>query len=225
VVVHGGGWNRGARDELAEFDHWLARAGCVVVAIDYRLAPEWKWPAPRDDARAALTWLREHAATVGCDPDRIVLLGRSAGAQIALAVAYEAGAGAVRGVISLYGPSDLEFAYRTGRDDDALHSLTLLREYLGGTPAEIPATYMDASPLFRASREVPPTLLVHGQLDTLVWRRQSERLAHRLAEANAPAYYLAVPAATHALEYNLDGPGGQLACGAVLRFLEATVGR
>ncbi len=224
MLVHGGGWNRGTRNELSEFSHWLARSGYAVISIDYRLAPKWKWPAPREDVHAALAWLRENTTRLRVDPNRLVILGRSAGAQIAFDAAYEP-ASPFRGVISLYGPADLAFAYTTGRDDDALHSLTLLRNYVGGTPTDCPQNYADASPFLRATHAVPPTLLVHGQLDTLVWRRQSERLAERLTAAKARVYYLAVPAATHALEYNLNGPGGQLARGAVLQFLDATIGR
>jgi acetyl esterase/lipase len=67
----------------------------------------------------------------------------------------------------------------------------------------------------------PPTLLVHGRLDTLVWYRQSERLAARLAAAGVPHYFLSLPWATHAVEYNLNGPSGQLTAYALAWFLAA----
>lgn len=220
VLIHGGGWDGGTRDELPGFSGWLTSLGFAVFAIDYRLAPQWKWPAPRDDARNALLWLGQNRTQLGIDPDRIVLFGRSAGAQIALAVAYDPASPPVRGVIAFYGPADLRFAYEYGREDDVLKSPGLLRAHLGGTPAEQPGAYDEASPFFQVRSGAPPTLLVHGQLDTLVWHRQSERLAARLREAGGRHFFLSLPAATHALEYNLHSPGGQLACAAVAQFLE-----
>ena len=71
------------------------------------------------------------------------------------------------------------------------------------------------------SATVPPTLLLHGTTDALVWYRHSVRLAARLAEVRAPHVYLALPWATHAFEYNLAGPGGQLTRFSVEWFLAA----
>ena len=88
VLVHGGGWDSGSRDEIPHFDHWLARRGYAVAAISYRLAPQFHWPAPRDDIKDAIKFLKAHAAELGIDPARFVLLGRSAGGQLAEATAY-----------------------------------------------------------------------------------------------------------------------------------------
>lgn len=223
VVVHGGGWDGGDRTQLPALNHRLAARGYAVAAVSYRLAPAATWPAPAEDVRAALDWLRAHADELGLDPARFVLLGRSAGAQIALAVAYGPPTPAgVRGVVGLYGPADLEFAYRHGREDDVLRSPALLRAYLGGDPDEVPEAYAAASPIRHVRADAPPTLLVHGKLDTLVWHRQSERLARRLAEVRARHHFLSLPWATHAFDYNLHGPGGQLATAAIEDFLART---
>jgi acetyl esterase/lipase len=225
VVVHGGGWNGGDRKQLSALNHHLAARGYAVAAVSYRLAPAATWPAPRDDVLAALEWLRTRAGELGIDPARLVLLGRSAGGQIALAAAYgPPAAPGVRGVISLYGPADLNFAYAHGREDDVLRSRALLRAYLGGSPEDLPEAYEAASPIRQVRADVPPTLLVHGKLDTLVWHRQSERLARRLAEVRARHHFLSLPWATHAFDYNLRGPGGQLAVAAVEDFLARVTG-
>jgi acetyl esterase/lipase len=73
----------------------------------------------------------------------------------------------------------------------------------------------------RAGSSSPPTLLVHGTIDTLVWHRQSERLAARLSDAGAPNLLVSLPWATHALEYNLSSPSGQLTTYALGWFLAA----
>ncbi|MFZ9682902.1 MAG: alpha/beta hydrolase, partial [Cephaloticoccus sp.] len=223
VVVHGGGWDGGDRDELAGFNHWLARQGVVVAAVDYRLAPAHGWPAAGDDVQAALKWLQAQADECGIDPENIFLLGRSAGGQIVAAVGFALGTPAVRGVIALYAPHDMAFAWGVSREDDALNSLNLMRQYLGGPPDLARAdTYLSASAQYLVGPATPPTLLLHGTLDTLVWRRHSERLAAALAAAGRPHLLLELPWATHAFEYHLAGPGGQLTACAVRWFLEAT---
>ena len=115
VLIHGGGWFSGGRTELAGLDRWLARRGYAVAAIDYRLAPQHHWPDPADDVGAAITWLRGHADELGLDPQRFVLLGRSAGGQIATAFAYSRSDPVVRGVVSFYGPQDLRFFWKLSR--------------------------------------------------------------------------------------------------------------
>ncbi|MFM1850776.1 MAG: hypothetical protein RIS54_460 [Verrucomicrobiota bacterium] len=223
VVVHGGGWDGGNRDELAGFNHWLARQGVVVAAVDYRLAPAHPWPAAGEDVRTALGWLISRADELGIDPANFILLGRSAGGQIASAVGFGLGMPAVRGVIALYAPHDMAFAWGVSRQDDALNSLNLMRQYLGGPPDLARAdTYLSASAQHLVSPANPPTLLLHGSLDTLVWRRHSERLASALTAAGRPHLLLELPWATHAFEYHLAGPGGQLTACAVQWFLDAT---
>jgi acetyl esterase/lipase len=221
VVVHSGGWDNGERGEFPAFNRWLAGRGYAVAAITYRLAPASIWPAQRDDILAAVAFLRSHAATLGLDPTRLVLFGRSAGGQLVEATAYEAHDLGLRGVVALYGPADMNFAYRYGREDDVLKSPQLLRQFLGGPPASAQAAYDSASGILAVTPSSPPTLLMHGELDALVWHRQSERLNQKLTDAGAPHLFVSLPWATHAFEYNLNGPGGQLTTYAVDWFLGA----
>lgn len=219
IIVHGGGWDSGTRTELSHFNDWLAHLGYAVAAIDYHLAPKSIWPAQRDDVLAAIAYLKANAHRLGLDPTRLVLFGRSAGGNIAEAVGYTAADPAIRGVIAFYAPADMHFAWQYARDDDVLKSPFLLKQFLGGTPATAKAAYDSASGYLHVSPTTPPTLLFHGTLDTLVWHRQSERLDVRLKENKVPHIFVALPWATHAVEYNLHGPGGQLATYSVEWFL------
>ncbi len=221
LVVHGGGWDSGDRTEIAHFNHWLASLGYAVVAIDYRLAPKFPWPAQREDVLAALAFLKSRAAQLAIDPTRLVLLGRSAGGQIAETVGYELNDPALRGVIALYAPSDMTFAYVNSREDDILKSPTLMRKFLGGTPDTARENYKSASALPRVNPRSPPTLLLHGEIDALVWHRHSVRLDAQLAEQRVPHVFVSLPWATHAFEFNLAGPGGQLTRFSVEWFLAA----
>ncbi|WP_414664496.1 alpha/beta hydrolase fold domain-containing protein [Horticoccus sp. 23ND18S-11] len=219
VMVHGGGWDSGDRTQLPGLNHWLARRGYAVAAISYRLAPRFQWPAQQHDLIAAIAWLKERAGELGIDPQRFVVIGRSAGGQIALVTAYTAGDPAIRGVIGLYAPSDLIFGYVNTVEDDMLKSPALMRQFLGGTPDSARANYESASALFHVTPRTPPTLLIHGVNDALVWYRHSVRLDARLAEQRIPRVYVSFPWATHAIEFNLNGPGGQLTTYAIEAFL------
>lgn len=220
VMIHGGGWDGGDSTELAGWDARWASRGYAVAAINYRLAPNAIWPAQREDVLAAIAWLKANAARLGLDPTRIVLIGRSAGGQLAAAVGYGARDPAIRGVVALYAPQDMPFVWSVSREDDALNSAKLMRQYFGGPLTDQNRElYVSASGQWLARADSPPTLLIHGQLDTLSWDRHSERLAVRLAELGVPHYYLHLPWATHGFDYNPDGPGGQLADYAIDRFL------
>jgi acetyl esterase/lipase len=221
VVIHGGGWDDGDRGQIASFNNLLSRDGFAVADISYRLAPAAVWPAQRDDVAAAVTFIKERAAAWGVDPSRIVIFGRSAGGQIAEASAYFLHDPDVRGVVALYAPSDMNFAWKWGRPDDALNSPELMCRFLGGTPETARGNYDSASAILHVDAKSPPTLLVHGTLDTLVWSRHSERLAARLARAGVRNLFVPIPWGTHALELNPDSPSGQLTIFSVEWFLAA----
>ena len=221
IVIHGGGWINGSATEGATLNHYLARRGFASAAIEYRFAPRWTWPAQRDDVLDAIEYLKKHATELGIDPHRFVLLGRSAGGQIAEAVAYGAHDPAIRGCIAFYAPADMHYAYQFARADDILNSLQLVNQYLGGTPTEAKANYDSASSILLAQHDSPPTLLIHGQRDELVWFRQDERLSARLDLLGAPHYFVRLPWATHAFDANFNGPGGQISTYAVEAFLRS----
>jgi acetyl esterase/lipase len=222
LVIHGGGWDGGQRGDFPAWDRALAEKNYGVVDIDYRLAPASPWPAQREDILKAMMVVRQNAPRWGFDAGRCVLMGRSAGAQLALATAYSHSDPAIKGVVSFYGPADLFFAYQYGSPDDILSSLDLLKNFCAGTPSSNPTAYQSASPYFHVDAQTPPTLLAHGRIDALVWQRQSSRLALKLAQAGRPCQFMDLPWATHAFDYNFRGPSGQLAWYSLQRFL-ATV--
>jgi acetyl esterase/lipase len=224
-VIHGGGWDSGNRSQLTDLNFWLSQRGYAVAAISYRLAPSHIWPTQRDDVRAAVNFLSSQASELGIESDNFVLLGRSAGGQIAETVAYAEHDLPIRGVVGLYAPSDLRFAYKYSRDDDILKSPALLRRYLGGPPETAGANFDSATALGHVTRNCPPTLLIHGENDTLVWHRHSVRLEAVLERAGVPCVFVSLPWATHAFEFSLQGPGGQVTIYALDRFLAKVTAR
>ena len=221
VVIHGGSWQSGSRLELPALSRHLASLGYAVASVDYGLAPRTTFPGPAEDVRDAVSYLRRNAIDLSLDMSRVVVLGRSAGAQIALAVVHhpEPFPG-VKAAIVFYGPNDLFLAWRLPGPKRMIDSRLLLRQYLGGSPAEQPERYALASPLLRAGKGSPPTLMIHGGRDEMVWPLHEYRLSEKLAAAGVPHYFLKLPWATHACDYNFNGPCGQLSTYAVDRFLD-----
>lgn len=221
LMIHGGSWNSGEREQLKGTNEYFAEHGISVVAISYRLAPHWLWPAPREDALSAVRFVKANAEKMGVDPERWVVFGRSAGGHIAESVAYFAKDPTLKGCIALYAPADLNFAYQFGSRDDVLDSLSLMRALTGGSPEEKPEVYNDASPIRFVSAASPPTLLLHGPRDPLVWYRQSERLIKVLQDNKVKAALVTIPWATHGFDFNLKGPGGQIFTQSAMHFLKS----
>jgi acetyl esterase/lipase len=221
VVIHGGSWANGDSAQLPGLNSYLAARGYVVAAINYRLAPDHRFPAARDDLLAAIEYLKIHALELGIDPRRFVLLGRSAGAQLALLVAYTADDTAIRGVVDFYGPADLVYGYEHPARKTVIDSVGVIGRFLGGSPASMPDAYATASPINHAGPHSPPTLLIHGGRDTLVAPVQSEMLAKRLAQAGAQLMLLRLPWAEHGCDVNFSGPSGQISTYAIERFVAA----
>lgn len=159
IFLHGGGWRYGRKDMFSRhFFRHLAGQGHVVVDLAYTLYPRAGMPGMVADAHRAVAWLKQNAAQLGVDPERVVLMGGSAGAQLALLAAYapheaafwpeNAGADpAVHAVVSYYGPSDFRALQqaveaRYGRFADnrlvqrALDGLDWFFKWLSGVPAE-----------------------------------------------------------------------------------------
>jgi len=224
VIVHGGSWQHGDRGELSGLNRYLAARGYVVASVSYRFAPQWPFPAARDDVREAIAFLKVHAGEYGLDPRRIVLLGRSAGGQIALSLAYLGADPDIRGVVSFYAPADMKYGYEHPSNPRVLDSIAVLEAYLGGNPSQVSSIYDAASPIRFVSSTTVPTLLIHGGRDELVFPAQSERLAVRLVQSQRPHYFLRLPWATHGCDANLSGPCGQISTYVIERFL-ATVAR
>jgi acetyl esterase/lipase len=219
VMIHGGSWRGGSRRDLPELNRYLAARGYAVAAVAYRFAPANPHPAASRDIHTAIQFLKSNAQHIGVDATRIVLIGRSAGGQLALLEAYTARDPAIRGVVALYAPSDQVFGYENPSNPRVINSTLILENYLAGNPRTKPEAYRTASPINFVSRSTVPTLLVHGVKDELVWVRQSERLDAKLTAANRPHLFLKFPWATHGCDYNFSGPCGQMSTYAIEIFL------
>jgi acetyl esterase/lipase len=190
IFVHGGSWSSGDPADYGFVARNFAPRGFVVVLAGYRLGAKGRFPGMVEDTAAGVAWVHRHIGDYGGDPERIVLMGHSAGAYNAAMVALDrrwlqrAGIdpGVVKGVVGLAGPYDF---YPFGSE--------MARNALGGwhTPEETqPATY--------ARADAPPMLLLTGADDTVVKPRNTVSLTRALSAAGSPAEPLILPGIDHA---------------------------
>jgi acetyl esterase/lipase len=161
LLIHGGGWTgKDGRWQMNPIAIQLARRGYVVLNVTYRLAPRWHYPAPIEDLREAVKWMRQHAVENGIDPERIATFGYSAGGYLAAFTGLIEGAESarIRAIVAGGAPSDLTF-YPGG---------DLVPQFLDGTQQQIPERFREASPVNYVTRKSPPMFLYHATGDQLV---------------------------------------------------------
>lgn len=158
LLVHGGGWQRRSPDDMTAIAERLARRGYVTVNIAYRFAPEYRFPAQLDDLEQAVAWIHERAEAWRIDPARIAGVGYSSGAHLVSLLALTGEPDRLAAVLAGGLPSDL-MKFDDGR---------LVVEFIGGTRAEKPQAYRQASPISHVDAGAPPHFLFHGRWDGLV---------------------------------------------------------
>jgi acetyl esterase/lipase len=226
IAIHGGSWRSGGRADLPALNSYLAARGYVVASPEYRFAPEHPHPAASEDIASAISFLKANAAQFGIDTTNIVMLGRSAGAQLALLYAYTAKDPDVKGVVSFYGPTDQKWGWDNPADPRVYNSRETLEQFLNGDPVTQPDAYRTSSPLNFVDANKPPTLMIHGTLDPLVSVKQSARLDSALRAAGTSQHlFIELPWGTHGCDYVFTGPCGQISTFAIERFMAAVTSR
>ncbi|MFZ6765854.1 alpha/beta hydrolase fold domain-containing protein [Undibacterium sp. Di26W] len=173
VLVHGGGWRSGSRENLAAMAIRLAGRGYVAAAISYRLSAEAPYPAAIHDVKAAIRWMRSHAADYHIDPAHMAVAGGSAGGQIAALVGvtndmpqFDSQAqgsqisSAVQAIINIDGLSDFTSEQARRYEDDPAKKPSSAGAWFGGTYAEKTALWKEASPLSHVGKNTPPILFI-----------------------------------------------------------------
>ncbi len=189
VFFYGGRWSEGSKDDYKFVGQALASRGFVAVLADYRLYPDVRFPTFVEDAARAVAWTRQRIDGFGGDPDKMFVMGHSAGAHIAAMLALnpaylEAVAlkpDALKGMIGLAGAYD--FLPITAPD---------LRDIFGP-----PEAFQKSQPIFFANGRNPPLLLVHGEDDEAVWVKNTRNLAKAVAQAGGAVETVIYPKMSH----------------------------
>jgi acetyl esterase/lipase len=205
IFIHGGGWRSGKRQDYKIYTTRFAAKGYVVATVTYRLREAGYFPNCVEDVKCAVRWMRANAASIKVDPDRIAVIGGSAGGHLSMMVGYSSDApelegtgghagvsSAVQAVIDIYGPVD--FSVYPERNHP------LVTTFLQGTYEEQTHRFMKASPITYVDPSDPPTLIIHGTIDSLVPVTQSDLLAEKFQELGMDYWYDRIDGWPHAMD-------------------------
>jgi acetyl esterase/lipase len=222
LFIHGGAFVHGEPGLRPAVFARFADAGYAVADIEYRLAPPPRWEDARADVLCALGWFQSVAETYGVDPERVVVMGESAGGNLALIAGYMPGSPfaqelrpscdveprAPAGVITVYPTADL---VATWEDTVALGDpAPFVETYIGGTPDEYPDRYAAASVGRLVRAGLPPTLLITGSNDGLIRIGRMRTLVEQVRAAGSEIELVEVPFADHAFDGPVNSFGMQL---------------
>lgn len=200
IHIHGGGFTGGSKTALTERIRPYAARGYVAIAPQYRLAGQAKWPAQIEDVKAAIRWTRANARTLGIDPDRIAVIGHSAGGHLALMAAGtqnrpelegrggNPGVGTKVAACVAYYPS----TEARPRRDGTVHVLL--------APGSDAAAHRAASPTTYVARGFPPTVIFHGVADTTIPIESSQRFFQLLRDVDVPTELHSFAGAPHSFD-------------------------
>jgi acetyl esterase/lipase len=234
VAIHGGGWRRFSKDEYGpKVAVMFVPEGIAVVAMNYTLSTPGSpsWPSNFLDVRNAVRWARSNAGEFGLNPNEFAAIGESAGGHLAALLGTNpdglitngdggdlaAGAGSgsvsaqVQAVVDFYGPTSLAML-----EAESPRAAPAVVQFLGGTPAQVPQDYVDASPVDHVTAASPPMLILQGTADTLIPPDQPAALASALTSAGVAHRVIDVAGAPHGFEFQ---PSGRKLLPVILAFL------
>lgn len=209
VFVHGGGWKGGKRSDYLVYLNDYAQKGYMTATVSYRLVNDSIYPACVNDVSDAMHFLFSNAKKFSFDPNKVALIGGSAGGHLVLMTAYDFKKPSIpldstylttmpykiKCVVDIYGPVDMTTPYAQNQG--------LVQGFIGHSYKERPELYWEASPAKYLKPGLPPTLIFHGTSDNLVPISQSDTLKARLDRLNVPSEYYKLPLWPHTMDIAL----------------------
>lgn len=190
VVIHGGAWRGGAKEQLTDLTFQFAQRGFVAASVQYRLCPKHRFPAQVEDVKCAVRFLRSEAKRFQLDPQRVGAIGFSAGAHLAMLLGVMDPADGLHGegghagesdkvqaVIGFFGPTDFS------QTDLSAISEGLVNDFLGFTREENPEIRKRASPITYVDKADAPLLIFQGTRDPLVPHTQAIVMGEAMTKA------------------------------------------
>ena len=205
VFIHGGTWKSGDRADYLVYLTHFANLGYVTATVSYRLLKVAPYPACVEDILDAVQFLYQNGEKYNYDPDRICLIGSSAGAHLAMLAGYgwkkqgaadstsnSIGKHKIKAVVENYGPVDFTTEYARNHPD--------IIRFMAHSYQEAPQLYTEASPITYVTKDTPPTLIIQGTSDTLVPLSEAELLKHKMDSLGVTNVYRPLPGWPHAAE-------------------------
>lgn len=212
ILVHGGGFDQGSRStNVRPLFEPLANAGFAWFSIDYRMAPEFRFPEASADVAAAIRWVKAHAADYHVDSGKIALIGESAGGFLVnYAGTHETADTRIAAVVDLYGPVDYGKLAEERRDHPERFNMTSINRHAanGGGIRFFGAEHLDTaglaqlhsvSPIFAVHRGMPPFLCIHGNRDDQVSYSQSVAMCDAMGKVGARCDLITVEGGGHGM--------------------------
>ena len=227
VYVHGGGWSGGSKDGRAEmfYASALLDAGFILSSVDYRLAPQHKFPAMIEDVKCAIRFLRAHASEYNINPNNIGALGASAGGHLVSllgmtdeSAGFDVGeyldqSSRVQAVVDLFGPADLTIGFSGASG------------VYEGMAQSVFGTRDPTNPIFKAASSVtyitpddPPFLILHGDRDQIVPLSQSQEFYDKLTAAGVESQLVIVIGGDHGLNNLQEFPPREDLINLIVQF-------
>ncbi|MBL4869267.1 MAG: alpha/beta hydrolase [Pseudomonadales bacterium] len=220
ILVHGGGWNAGDRNQFLWHAHRLALHGYVACTISYRLSQVAVFPAALIDCQSAVVWFRKNADRFKISVDKIGAIGSSAGGHLVACLGvfgqeHDGVSAKVNCVVDVHGVHDfvyLENNYEKTKNKRA--------HFLGGTIEEIEEVYVQASPALHVDKNSSPMYIVHDPFDETVPYDQSLILANALMKNERPVTFIPSPNSGHGFFYNPQNDWTQKLWPSVMQWLD-----
>lgn len=213
LLIHGGAWKRGDRDQVTHLAERMAERGYLVVNTTYRLVPTYIWPAQFEDVRQALRWMQDAGPAFGVDPERIGTFGYSAGGHLSALAGNAANDSAwrdpqirIKAVVAGGAPTDLNL-YEGGY---------LVPAFIGGSRQEKPDAFTAASPITYVNTGDPPVFQYHATLDGYVPFEQATRYRAAMDSAGVTNELFVMRGHGHISAFFFDSD----AVNAALEFLD-----
>ncbi|WP_197933664.1 alpha/beta hydrolase [Paenibacillus sp. GSMTC-2017] len=232
VLIHGGGFVSGTRNQSPSWTKFYAERGYVVFDVDYRLAsPGYvTWDKAAPDIATSIVWIGEHASEYGIDMDKLLIAGSSAGGSLALQVAYRLNNGTLaayepgklyspKAVIAVYPAQDMTTIWNEGTHFFGMDGEAFLGEYIGGSPNDNPEAYHAINIGDHIQMNTPPTLLLVGKNDHLLPYSGQVAFANLLKTNNVPYEFVSIPYNDHFFDAAPGSLGSQISRQAATDFL------
>lgn len=212
ALIHGGGWVNGDRLGYAATAIQFSRTGdYAAVCVGYRLTKEAHWPAQVFDCKAAIRWIRAHAKEYNLDPDKIAVMGSSAGGHLASLIGTSGDVKEVEGdlgpnttfssrvqcVANLCGPEDFTQALMFDKEKKPILKDDAVIGLLGGTYEEKHTEALAASPVTYVTKDDPPFITFHGTADQRVAYLHAETIHAALQKAGVPSLLIPITGGAH----------------------------
>jgi acetyl esterase len=212
ILVHGGGFDEGSKSTNVRplFDP-LANAGFAWFSIDYRLAPEFRFPQANDDLNSAIRWVKANAAAYRVDVSKIAIIGESAGGFLVnYAGTHETPETRVAAVVDFYGPVDYGKLAQQRRDHPELFNMASINKHManGGSTRFLGADQLDAAglaklralaPIYAVHKGMPPFLCIHGTKDDQVSYDQSPAMCDAMHKVGAVCDLISIEGGGHGM--------------------------